>query len=590
MSTKEYKAAIYVRLSKDDGDKAESDSIVNQKALIRDYLKSMPEIRVCSERVDDGFSGVDFSRPDFEAMMDDIKAGKINCVIVKDLSRFGRNYIEVGKYLENIFPFLGVRFISVNDSFDSANKRSDVEELILPFKNLMNDAYSRDLSVKIRSNLLIKRKNGEYIGNFVVYGYAKSPENKNKLIIDEYAAEVVRDIFKWKLEGLSGQAIADRLNANGELSPMEYKRYCGSNFATSFKVSSKAVWTPKAVGRILSNLIYTGVLEQGKVTTPNHKLKNRITKAQEDWNVVENAHEPIISKQVFDVVAELLASDTRAAPKEKGVYLFSGKLFCADCQNTMVRKLVPSGGKKYAYYVCSTKKNGKGCSMHSTSEIELTDIVFSLINSQIANVLDVEELLKYVATLSHTEKEAKKLYAGLAIREEEIKKYENLKLSVHEDFKDGVLEKHEFVEFNALYTVKLNDARQSAMKLKSDIDIIVNGENENQRWIDEFKTHRNITELSRNVVVSLIKKIAIHEDGTVDITFMYGDKFHTTVQILEQLQRPIKHTQTSQTAQSTQVTQATQSAQTTQTAIITRVLQKKPSSAKSVAVAERLVV
>ena len=531
-----YNAAIYVRLSKDDGDKAESNSITNQKELIKDYLKSMPDIHICSERVDDGFSGVDFSRPAFEAMLSDIKAGIINCVIVKDLSRFGRNYIEVGKYLENIFPFLGVRFISINDNFDSANKRTDAEELILPFKNLMNDAYSRDISVKIRSQLLVKRKNGEYIGNFVVYGYTKSTENKSKLVVDEYAAEVVRDIFKLKLEGFSGQAIAKQLNDNGELSPLEYKKYCGLNIATSFKVNTKALWTPIAIARILSNPIYTGVLEQGKITTPNHKLKNRITKPKEDWNVVENNHEPIITRQVFDVVQELLASDTRASAPEKGVYLFSGKLFCADCGNSMVRKLVPSGGRKYAYYVCSTKKSGKGCTMHSTSEVELTDIIFSLVNTHIANVLDTEELLRYVATLSNIEKETKKLYAGLTIREEEITKYENLKLSVHEDFKDGLLEKHEFVEFNSLYTTRLNNARQAATKLKQDIDIIARGENDNQKWIDEFKAHRNITELTRHVVVTLIKKIGIHEDGTVDVTFMYSDKFNATAQILSGLQ------------------------------------------------------
>lgn len=536
-----WNAAIYVRLSKEDGDKAESNSIANQKELIKDFLKSMPEIHLCSERVDDGFSGVDFLRPDFEAMLEDIKAGKINCVIVKDLSRFGRNYIEVGKYLENIFPFLGVRFISVNDQFDSFNKRSDAEELILPFKNLMNDAYSRDISIKIRSQLLVKRKNGDYIGNFVVYGYAKSTENKNKLVIDEYAAEVVRDIFKWKLEGLSGSAIASRLNNRGELSPMEYKRYCGLKIATSFKVNTKALWTPNAISRILSNPIYTGVLEQGKVTTPNHKLKNRINREKEDWNIVENSHEPIISKQVFDVVTDLLASDTRSAPSEKRVYAFSGKLFCADCGNTMVRKLVPSGGKKFAYYVCSTKKSGKGCTMHSTSEIELTNIVFSAINKQIANVLDLEEVMQYVVSLSSKEKEIKKLYAGLAIREEEVERYKNLKLSVYEDFKEGLLEKYEYAEFNELYTKKISDSQQAVDQLKSDLDVIVSGKGESQKWIDEFKVHRNITELSRMVVVSLIKKISIFEDGTVDITFMYCDKFQSMLQILSQL------TQVSQT-------------------------------------------
>ncbi|MCL1883901.1 MAG: recombinase family protein [Defluviitaleaceae bacterium] len=524
-----WNAAIYVRLSKEDGDKAESDSIANQRELIKDFLKSMPEIRLCSERVDDGFSGVNFNRPRFEAMMEDIKTGKINCVIVKDLSRFGRNYIEVGKYLENIFPFLGVRFISVNDRFDSNNKRSDSEELILPFKNLINDAYSRDISVKIRSNLLIKRKNGDYIGNFVVYGYAKCTENKNKLVVDEYAAEIVRDIFKWKLEGLSGVAIAKRLNSKGELSPMEYKRFCGLNFSTSFKVNAKAQWTPLAINRILANPIYAGVLEQGKVTTPNHKLKNRITKAKEDWNIVENSHDKIISKQVFDVVADLLASDTRTAPSEKGVYVFSGKLFCADCGNTMVRKLVPSGCKKFAYYVCSTKKSGKGCTLHSTSEKELMNIVLSSIKKQISNILDIEEVLRYVEFISGIKKETKKLYAGLSIKKEELERYKNLKLSVHEDFKDGLLERYEFEEFNELYTKKLNDIQQAIEQLKNDIDIIVNGERES--WIDEFKTQRNITELSRSIVSSLIKKISIHENGTVDITFMYGDKFHSTLHI-----------------------------------------------------------
>ena len=537
MSKNNFNAAIYVRLSKEDGDKVESNSIINQKELIRDFLKSMPEIRLCSERVDDGFSGVDFLRPSFELMMEDIKAGKINCVVVKDLSRFGRNYIEVGKYLNHIFPFFGVRFISVNDNFDSFRKRTDTEELIVPFKNLMNDAYSRDISSKVRSQLLIKRKKGDYIGSFAVYGYSKSPENKNKLIVDEYAAEVVRDIFKWKLEGLSGQVIADKLNAKGELSPMEYKRYCGLNFSTSFKVNSKALWSPRTVGRILSNPIYTGKLEQGKVTTPNHKLKNRINKPKDEWSIVENTHEPIISKQVFDVVLGLLSSDTRIAPKENNVYFFSGLLFCADCGNTMVRKNVPSGGKKYIYYVCSTKKSGKGCTMHSISETVLIDIVLMSINKQITNILDLEEVLKYVDTLSHKEKEVKNLCAGLVMREEEIKRYKNLKISVYEDFKEGLLENKEYIEFNALYTTKLNDAENATIRLKSEIDMIINGNIENQKWINEFKHYHNITELSRNVVVSLIKRINITEDGIVDILFMYNDKFQATAQLLSQLQQ-----------------------------------------------------
>jgi DNA invertase Pin-like site-specific DNA recombinase len=537
MSTDTYNAAIYVRLSKEDGDKAESNSIVNQKELIKDYLRSMPEIRLCSVRVDDGFSGVDFSRPAFEAMMEDIRAGLINCVVVKDFSRFGRNYIEVGRYLENIFPFLGVRFISVNDNYDTAKKRSDSDDLIVPFKNLMNDAYSRDISVKIRSQLLVKRKKGDYIGNFVVYGYEKSAENKNKLVVDEYAAEVVRDIFRWKIEGLSQQGIADRLNDRGELSPMEYKRYHGMNFATSFKKNSKALWTARAVGRVLNNPIYTGVLEQGKVTTPNHKLKNRIVKSKTEWNICEDAHEPIISKQIFDVVAGLLLSDTRIAPNGNAVYVFSGLLFCADCGNNMVRKTVPSNGKKYIYYVCSTKKSGKGCTLHSTSETELMDIVFTAIKKHIASVLDLEEILLYIKSLSHKEKEIQKLNVGLTLRGEEIERYQNLKLSVYEDFKDGILDKQEYLDFNALYGAKLKDAEKAALKLKSGLEIILSGDDRTQRWIGEFTHYRNINELTRKVIVSLIERISVTEDGIIDITFLYNDKFQATADVVSRLMK-----------------------------------------------------
>lgn len=192
-----YKAAIYVRLSKEDGDissaeKAESNSIANQKELIRSFLKDKQDIEVVSERVDDGYSGVSFERPAFQLMLEDIKKGKVDCVVVKDLSRFGRNYIDSGRYIEKIFPMLGVRFIAINDSYDSLDGKSQTDEIIIPFKNLINDAYCRDISVKIRSHLDIKRKKGEFIASFAVYGYKKDCANHNRLVVDEYAAGVVK--------------------------------------------------------------------------------------------------------------------------------------------------------------------------------------------------------------------------------------------------------------------------------------------------------------------------------------------------------------------------------------------------------------
>ena len=287
----QYDTALYVRLSKEDGDAAsgsknESNSIANQKSLIMDYLQSRPEFRVVSIREDDGFSGTDFNRPAFQAMMEDVKKGVINCIIVKDLSRFGRNYIEVGRYLEKLFPMLGIRFIAVNDNYDSL-EADTAHDIVVPFKNLINDSYCRDLSVKIRSHLAIKRKKGEFIGAFACYGYLKDENNRNQLVVDTYAGQVVQDIFRMKINGMSQYRIADVLNEQGILSPMEYKKYLGSHFESSFKVNPKAVWTAKAVTRILTNEVYTGVLVQGKQTTPNHKVKVRQEVDEADWIRVE---------------------------------------------------------------------------------------------------------------------------------------------------------------------------------------------------------------------------------------------------------------------------------------------------------------
>ena len=221
---KVYHASIYLRLSKEDGDvttgsKNESNSISNQKSLIMDFLKDKHDIQVVSIREDDGYSGVDFNRPSFQLMLEDVKKGIIDCIIVKDLSRFGRNYIEVGRYLEKLFPMLGVRFIAVNDNYDSLNVDT-AHDIVMPFKNLINDSYCRDLSVKIRSHLAVKRKNGEFIGAFACYGYLKDPKNKNQLIIDTYAGPVVQDIFRMKINGFSQYKIAEVLNEQGILSPM----------------------------------------------------------------------------------------------------------------------------------------------------------------------------------------------------------------------------------------------------------------------------------------------------------------------------------------------------------------------------------
>ena len=248
--------------------------------------------------------------------MADVKAGKVNCIVVKDLSRFGREYLDAGEYIERIFPFLGVRFIAINDNYDSLNGQSESDELIIPFKNLINEAYCRDTSIKTRSQLEIKRRRGDFIGSFAVFGYQKSPDDRHKLIVDDFAANVVRDVFRWKMEGVSTLDIADRLTETGIPTPLDYKKAQGMRYNTSFRVKAESVWSANMVLRILKNPIYTGVLEQGKVTTPSYKVKRLVNKPREEWAVVESCHEAIIQRDDFDLVQKVLKLDTRTSPGE----------------------------------------------------------------------------------------------------------------------------------------------------------------------------------------------------------------------------------------------------------------------------------
>ena len=391
-STRTWRACGYVRLSHEDGDKEESNSVTGQKNLIRDYFSRHPELSECGMAVDDGFSGSSFERPAFQAMMADVKAGKIDCIEVKDLSRFGRNYLDAGEYIEKIFPFLGIRFIAVNDNYDSLDGGRESDELMIPFKNLINEAYCRDSSIKIRSQLEIKRKRGDFIAPFAVYGYVKNPEDRHRLAIDGFAADVVRDIFHWKLEGFSAADIADRLNKDGILQPMEYKKQQGMRFATPFRVNARSVWNATAVLRILKKPVYTGVLEQWKNTTPSYKVKRRVARPREEWSVVKGAHEAVVSAEDFAAVQKVLALDTRTSPGSSAVELFSGMVSCGECGAAMVRKTVPAGGKKYVYYVCAAHKNEKTCYTHSIRDSVLGEIVLESLRKHIHDVISLSEL------------------------------------------------------------------------------------------------------------------------------------------------------------------------------------------------------
>lgn len=526
-----WNATLYLRLSRDDGDKEESNSITGQRELLRDYISQRPELREYAVRIDDGFSGSTFDRPSFQKMIEDIKAGRTDCIIVKDLSRFGRNYLDAGEYIEKIFPFLGVRFIAVNDNYDSLGDKKASDDLIIPFKNLINEAYCRDISVKIRSQLEIKRKNGQFLGSFAAFGYLKDEQDKNKLVVDQYAADIVRDIFKWKLEGVSPQDIADALNRLGVLSPMEYKRSLGMKFTTSFKTNAKAVWSAGTVIRILKNPIYTGVLVQGKETTPSYKVHKRIIKDESEWTVIEDSHEAIISKIDFDSVQKVLKCDTRRSPGGKAVGLFSGMLFCGDCGASMVRKTVPAGEKKYVYYVCSAHKQDKSCSPHRMRDVALEEIVLDSVKQHIREVIDMSELLTITDTAPLRTAQAQKVQRQLDKKHEEYEKLQKLLMSLYENLTEGIIDREEYTRLKASFTARADEAEKQMDALRENLKEIQNHGTENA-WMNEFTKRQGLTSLDRAVVVALIDKILIHSNDVVEIIYRWQDEFAWQLDIL----------------------------------------------------------
>ena len=531
-----YNACIYARLSRDDGDKLESDSIINQKALIRDFLSKHPEIHAVSEKTDDGYSGVNFDRPAFQEMMEDIRSGKINCVVVKDLSRFGRNYIEAGNYIERVFPFLGVRFIAINDNYDSLD-RNQSDSLIIPFKNLINDAYCKDISVKIRSQLEIKRKKGQFIGAFAAYGYLKDEGDHNKLVVDTYASEIVRAIFKWKIQGMSQGRIANKLNMQGVLCPMEYKLSLGMKVQTNFRVHKKALWSSKTVTRILTNEIYTGVLVQGKVGTPNYKIKKIMPRDEADWIRVEGVIPVIIDRDMFDSVQMILAKDIRIAPEEDVVYPLSGFVKCADCGQNMVRKSYNSDGKAYSYFICSTRKAGKGCSTHSISEEKLTDVVLQMVSKQIDSVCEMEKMLDIVDSLPEKQANVFNYDAQVVRLKEEIERNKSFKLKLYENLQEGLIGQDEYFLFKKSYAVKIAEAEAAIRAIEDEREQAVSRNRDSLSWMETFKKYRNITSVNRSMVVDLIRQVNVFEGGRAEVVFRYADEAEKVVRMLEDYSR-----------------------------------------------------
>ena len=533
-----YFVAIYLRLSRDDEDidgstKAESNSISSQRELIRSYVREHDDMELFDIYVDDGYSGANFDRPEFKRMMTDIEAGHVNCVIVKDLSRLGRDYIEAGRLIQKTFPAFHVRFIALTDNYDSQTADNNTKSLVLPVKNFINDSYCRDISQKVKSHQRAKREQGKFLGPFAVYGYRKSEEDKNKLCPDAYAAEIVKNIFAWKCEGMSAQAIAQRLNGLGVLSPMEYKKSLGESYTTGFRANITAKWSTVAVTRILTNEVYTGVMVQGKSEKVNYKVKKTVAKPKEEWVRVEGTHEAIISREDFEIVQDLLKVDTRPKAGEKCSHFFSGLLFCGDCGASMYRRVNHYKDVSKVYFICSTRNNGHGCTRHGILEEELKTIVFQILQTHISVFLDVCSQLEHIQRMEVNFEEVARFDKEIERLHKEQEKYLELRAGLHEDLKTGLITEADFKNFRAIYEKKYEEAKQALQKQEEMLKRLFRNGVASGVKLDRFKEAMKLTELDRDTLLCFIRRIEVFEEKKVYVEFRGQEEFHKMLVLQE---------------------------------------------------------
>ncbi len=536
-----WKIAIYIRLSKEDGND-ESLSIANQRKIILEFIETSfeGEYEIIDEYVDDGVTGTDYERPNFQRMRRDIETGAVNCVICKTLARAFRNYSDQGYFLENFFPRHATRFITLGEpKVDSFLNPEVVNGYEVPISGIMNDRYAGRTSMDVRRTFDMKRRKGEFIGSFAPYGYRKDPENKNHFLIDEEAAEVVREIFRLFLDGMSKRGIAVRLNELGILNPAAYKRSKGIRYNNPHSSQNDGMWNPSTIAYILKNPLYIGTMVQGKQRVVSYKVHNAISTPEEEWFVVEDTHEPIIDKATFQLVQDLCRKDTRTAPGKRNVYLLSGFVFCADCGKAMAR----SESRGIRYYACRTYKDKlrTACSRHSIKIDQVEEVVLAAIQSQLSLLESTEALIEEINQAPGIDRESRRISALLQQRQEELEKTRMISDELYLDWKSGDISGEEYRRMKARIGEKMDLLQKNLEKLTREYEETEQGVQRDDPYLAQFLKYRTVTELERGMVVELVDKVLIHENKEVEIVFKYADQFKQIITSLHGGEKLLKH-------------------------------------------------
>lgn len=532
-TTRRWRLGKYIRLSKEDLKKGrdDSNSVKNQRNLLDEYHQNhMDEFESASEYVDDGHTGTDTDRENFQRLLADVMSGKINCVIVKDLSRLSRNYSDAGSLIENLFVQLNIRFISLAESVDSFKNPDSVSNIIVPITNVMNDNYCYQTSKKIRQVFDYKRRNGQYIGAMAPYGYVKHPKDKHQLMVDPDAAETVKLIFEMCLRGTSKRAITLHLNEHGVPSPLAYRRLKGLPAPTSSD-NDNPMWSTGIVGHILTNPIYTGDLVQGRRQVKSYKVHQIVDVPEEDWVVVPDTHDAIVSKPDFEKVQGLLKRDTRTAPKGRELHLFSGFLKCADCGKAVTRSL--SG--KHVYYACSTYKSRSktACTMHGIKHNRLEAAVLFAIQQQVHLAVSYSAIIARINSAPIKKSESARLNDLISVKERELAKISRYKQSIYQDWKDGALSRQEYMDMKADYDRKAEELSAVLNRLSAEREQMKNGVDNEHPALVAFMRYQNIDALSRDILIELVDQITVYENGNIKVRFKFADELRRIAEYIK---------------------------------------------------------
>ena len=536
--SKTWKAALYIRLSKEDGDKQESYSVTSQREILTEYLKQRPDIELVDFYIDDGWSGTNFDRPGFQRMMQDIYASNVNCVIVKDLSRFGRNYTDAGHYLDDVFARLNIRFIALNNSVDSISTSMNAATkcITVGVQNVINESVAATTSVNVRGTLNVSRKQGKFIGSFPTYGYLKNPEDHHKLIIDKETAPVVRMIYNLFISGKSVIGVTKELNRLGIPNPTAYKKSKGWNYKHTSGKNNDGLWCDSTVRRILSNQMYIGNMVQGKNTTISYKIKQCRAIPKDEWIIVENTHEPIIDKETFDKAQSLFNRNTRTAPKKTEVDLFAGFVKCADCHRAMSKKTNNHSYGTYKYYRCVTlrKMDSDACTPHSIRIDKLEHAVLVTIQTMIDTALELEDLLEQIDLNTSPMSESNLLKKSIEKQIEERDKFKNMMISLYPDWKSGVITQDEYMVLKEGIADKINALDKKINDLQNQLEEYSNGAPKENDFITHFKQYGKIEKLTRPILTELVDSILVHKDGNITINFKFKDAYEQVIEYIEE--------------------------------------------------------